>query len=78
MPNVQVAHEEIQKIMSTLGDLNHGVRRNDFSYIGSNQRFQVLCKMAVLVVRCKVLVSGLGLSGVQDLVSPHDFKHWII
>ena len=78
MPNVQAAHEEIQKITSTLGDLNHGARRNDFGYIGSNQRFRVLCKMAVLGVRCKVLVSGLGLSSVQDLVFPPDFKHWVI
>ena len=43
MPNVQAAHEESQKITSTLGDLNHGVKRNDFGYIGSNQRFRVLC-----------------------------------
>ena len=78
MPNVQVAHEEIQKITNTLGELNHGVKRNDFGYIESNQRFKVLCKMAVLVVRHKVLVSGLGLGAVQDLVFPPDFKHWII
>ena len=28
MPNVQAAHEEIQKIMKTLGELKHGVKRN--------------------------------------------------
>ena len=78
MPNVQAAHEEIQKITTTVGDLNHGVKRNDFGYIGSNQRFQVLSRMAVLVVRPKVLVSGLGLGAVQDPVFPPDFKHWII
>ena len=78
MPNVQAAHEEIQKITSTLGDPNHGVKRNDYGYIGSNQRFRVLCRMALLVVKRKVLVSGLGLSAVQDLVFPPDFKHWII
>ena len=39
MPNVQVAHEEIQKITATLGDLNHGVKRNDFGFPGSAQRF---------------------------------------
>ena len=39
MPNVQAAHEEIQKIMTTLGDLNHGVKRNDFGFPGSDQRF---------------------------------------
>ena len=78
MPNVQAAQEEIQKVMNTLGDLNHGVKRNDFSYIMSNHRFRVLCKMAVLAVKCKVLVSGLGIAAVQDLVFPPDFKHWII
>ena len=78
MPNVLTAHEEIQKITTTLGDLNHGVKRNDFGNIGSNQRFRVLCGMPVLVVRCKVLVSGLGLGAVQDPVFPPDFKHWII
>ena len=77
IPNVQVAHEEIQKITSTLGDLSHGVKRNDFRYIGSNQRFRVLCTMAVLVLRRKVLVSGLGLGAAQDQVFPPDFKHWI-
>ena len=51
MPNVQVAHQEIQQIMTTLGDLNHGVKRNDFGFPGSVQRFRVLCKMAVLFVR---------------------------
>ena len=35
MPNVQVAHEEIQQITTTLGDLNHGVKRNDFRFHGS-------------------------------------------
>ena len=69
MPNVQVAHEEIQKIMTTLGELNHGVR--------SAQRFRVLCRMAVLFVRRKVLTSGLGLGAVQDPMFPPDFKHWI-
>ena len=78
MPNVQAAHEEIQKIMTTLGNLNHGVRRTDFGYIGSNKRFRVLCRMDVLVVRCKVLVSDLGLGAVQDPVFLPDFKHWII
>ena len=78
MPSVQAAHEEIQKITSILGDLNHGVYRNDFGYPGSDQRFQALCKMVVLVVRRKVLVLGLGLGAVQDLVFPPDFKHWII
>ena len=63
MPNVQAAHEEIQKITTTLGDLNHGVKRNDFRFPGSAQRFRVLCKMAVLFVRHKVLISGLGLGG---------------
>ena len=77
MPNVQAAHEEIQKITTTLGDLNNGVKRNDFSFPGSNQRFRVLCKIAVLVVRRKVLVSGLGLGAVQDPVFLPDFKHWI-
>ena len=77
MPNVQAAHEEIQKITTTLGDLNHGVKKNNFGFPGSHQRFQVLCKIAVLIVRCKVLVSELGLSAVQDLVFPPDFKHWI-
>ena len=77
MPNVQAAHEEIQKITTTLGDLNHGVKRNDFGFPGSAQRFRVLCKMAVLFVRRKVLISGLGLSAVQDPVFPPDFKHWI-
>ena len=77
MPNVQVAHEEIQQITTTLGDLNHGVKRNDFRFPGSAQRFRVLCKMAVLFVRRKVLISGLGLSAVQDPVFPPDFKHWI-
>ena len=78
MPNVQVAHEEIQKITTTLGDLNHGVKRNDFRFPGSAQRFRVLCKMAVLFVRCKVLISGLGLGAVQDPVFLPDFKHWIL
>ena len=78
MPNVQAAHEEIQKITTTLGDLNHGVRRNNFGYVGSNQRFRVLCRMVVLVVRRKVLVFGLGIGAVQDPVFPPDFKHWII
>ena len=78
MPNVQVAHEEIQKITTTLGDLNHGVKRNDLRYIGFNQRFRVLCRMVVLVVRRKVLFSRLGLGAVQDPVFPPDFKHWII
>ena len=77
MPNVQVAHEEIQKITSTLGDLNHGVKRNDFGFPGSAQRFPVLCKMALLFVRRKVLLSGLGLGAVQDPVFLPDFKHWI-
>ena len=77
MPNVQAAHEEIQHITTTLGDLNHGVKRNDFGFPGSAQRFQVLCKMAVLFVRHKVLISGLGLGAVQDLVFPPDFKRWI-
>ena len=27
MPNVQAAHEEIQQITTTLGDLSHGVKR---------------------------------------------------
>ena len=76
MPNVQAAHEEIQKITATLGDLNHGVKRNDFGFPGSAQRFQVLCRMAVLFVRHKVLISGRGLGAVQDLVFPPDFKHW--
>ena len=71
------AHAEIQQITTTLGDLNHGVKRNDFRFPGSAQRFRVLCKMAVLVVRHKVLVSGLGLGPVQDPVFPPDFKHWI-
>ena len=80
MPSVQAAHEEIQKITSPLGDLNHGVKRNDFGYIGSNQRFRVLCRMAVLVIRFKVLVwFGLVLvSAVQDPVFLPDLKHWII
>ena len=77
MPNVQAAHEEIQQITTTLGDLNHGVKRNNFSFPGSAQKFRVLCKMAVLVVRHKVLVLGLGLGVVQDPVFPPDFKHWI-
>ena len=77
MPNVQAAHEKIQQITTTLGDLNHGVKRNDFGFPGSAQRFCVLCKMAVLFVRHKVLISGLGLGAVQDPVFPNDFKHWI-
>ena len=39
MPNVQAAHEEIQQITTTLGNLNHGVKRNDFGFPGSAQRF---------------------------------------
>ena len=39
MPNVQAAHEEIQQITTTLGDLNHGVKRNDFGFPGPAQRF---------------------------------------
>ena len=39
MPNVQAADEEIQQITTTLGDLNHGVKRNDFGFPGSAQRF---------------------------------------
>ena len=39
MPNVQAAHEEIQQITTTLGDLNHGVKRNGFRFPGSAQRF---------------------------------------
>ena len=77
MPNVQAAHEEIQKITTTLGDLNHGVKRNDFRFPESAQSFRVLCRMAVLFVRCKVLISGLGLSAVQDPVFLPDFEHWI-
>ena len=77
MPNVQVAHEEIKQITTTLGELNHGVKRNDFRFPGSAQRFHVLCKMALLFVRCKVLTSGLGLGAVQDPVFLPDFKHWI-
>ena len=77
MPNVQAEHEEIQKITTTLGDLNHGVKRNDFRFLGSAQRFRVLCKNAVLFVRCKVLISGPGLGAVQDPVFSPDFKHWI-
>ena len=77
MRNVQVAHEEIQQITNTLGELNHGVKRNDFGFPGSAQRFRILCKMAVLFVRRKVLISGLGLGVVQDPVFPPDFKHWI-
>ena len=42
MPNVQAAHEEIQQITTTLGDVNHGVKRNDFRFPGSAQRFRVL------------------------------------
>ena len=77
MPNVQVAHKEIQQITTTLGHLNHGVKRNNFRFPGSAQRFQILCKMAVLFVRCKVLILGLGLGTVQDPVFLPDFKHWI-
>ena len=77
MPNMQAAHEEIQKITTNLGDLNHGVKRNNFGFPGSAQRFRILCKMAVLFVMRKVLISGLGLSVVQDPVFPPDFKHWI-
>ena len=77
LPNVQVAHEEIKQITNSLGELNHGVKRNDFRFPGSAQRFRVLCKMAVLFVRCKVLISGLGLGAVQDPVFPPDFKLWI-
>ena len=77
MPSVQVAHEAIQQITNTLGELNHGVKRNDFGFPGSNRRFCVLCRMAVLFIRRKVLISGLGLGAVQDLVFPPDFKHWI-
>ena len=51
MPNVQVAHEEIKQITNTLGELNHGVKRNDFRFPGSAQRFRTLYKMAVLFVR---------------------------
>ena len=77
MPNVQLAHEEVQQITNTLGELNHGVKRNDFGFPGSAQRFCILYKMAVLFVRRKVLISGLGLGAVQDPVFPPDFKHWI-
>ena len=77
MPNVQAAHEEIQQITTTLGELNHGVKRNDFGFPGSAQRFRVLCKMAVLFIRHKVLISGLGQGAAQDPVFPPDFKHWI-
>ena len=77
MPNVHPEHEEIQKITTTLGDLNHGVKRNNFRFPGSAQRFRVLCKMAVLFVRRKVLISGLDLGVVQDPVFLPDFKHWI-
>ena len=77
MANVQAAHDEIKQITTTLGELNHGVKRNDFGFPGSAQRFCVLCKMAVLFVKHKVLISGLGLGEVQDPVFPPDFKHWI-
>ena len=77
MPNVQAAHEEVKQITNTLGELNHGVKRNDFGFLGSAQRFCTLCKMAVLFVRRKVLISGLGLGVVQDPVFLPDFKHWI-
>ena len=77
MPNVQAAHEEIQQITNTLGELNHGVNRNDFRFPGSARRFHILCKMAVLFVRRKVLISGLGMGAVQDPVFLPDFKHWI-
>ena len=77
MPNVQVAHEEIQQITNTLGELNHGVKINNFEFPGSAQRLHILCKMAVLFVRRKVLISGLGLGAVQDPVFLPDFKHWI-
>ena len=77
LPNMQAAHEEIQQITATLGELNHGVKRNDFGFPGSNRRFCVLCRMAVLFVRHKVLISGLGLGAVQDPVFPPDFKHSI-
>ena len=39
MPNVQAAHEEIQQITTTLWHLNHGVKRNDFGFPGSAQKF---------------------------------------
>ena len=77
MPNVQAAHEEIKQITNTLGELNHGVKRNDFRFPVSAQRFRILCKMAVLFMRHKVLISGLSLSAVQDPVFLPDFKHWI-
>ena len=35
MPIVQAVHEEIQQITNTLGELNHGVKRNDFGFPGS-------------------------------------------
>ena len=77
MAYVQAAHEEIHQITDTLGELNHGVKRNDFRFPRSARRFHILCKMAVLFVRRKVLISGLGLGVVQDPVFPPDFKHWI-
>ena len=42
MPNVQVAHEEIHQITDTLGELNHGVKRNDFKFPRSARRFRIL------------------------------------
>ena len=77
MPNMQAAHEEIQQITTTLGGLKHGVKRNNLEFPGSAQRFRVLCKMALLFVRHKVMISGLGLSAVQDPMFPPDFKHQI-
>ena len=41
MPNVQAAHEEVKQITNTLGELNHGVKRNDFGFPGSAQRFHI-------------------------------------
>ena len=77
VPNVQVAYEEVYQITNILGELNHGVKRNDFGFPGSAQGFCILCKMAVLFVRRKVLIARLGLGAVQDPVFPPDFKHWI-
>ena len=60
MPNVQVAHEEIQKITNTLGELNHGVKRNDFGFPGSAQRFRILVQNGCPVCQAQGFNFRLG------------------
>ena len=57
MPNVQVAHEEIQQIT---GDLNHGVKRNNSGFPGSAQRFRIFLQNGCPVCQAQGFDFRLG------------------